>query len=71
MNRVKIKRYFELSGDTPDAFDKKVKRGVFVEGIHFRKCDDNTKWVDLAKIEEWYDIGTARQLAKYAQNQAS
>jgi hypothetical protein len=68
MHTVKLTKYFDLSGDTADAFKKKVQKGVFLEGIHYKKCDDGVKWVNLLKIEEWYEIGTARQLAKYAKN---
>lgn len=65
LKSVKLKKYCELSGDTRDGFNGKIKKGIYIEGIHYKKMNDGVIWVNLGMIDEWYEIGTQRQIAKH------
>ncbi len=53
MKWVKLNRYYELSGDTQDAFYKKKNRGLWREGKEFRTAADGATWVNLHAVEAW------------------
>lgn len=50
---VKLKKYYELSGDTKDAFHGKKRRGIWREGTEFRTAADGATWVNLDAVNRW------------------
>jgi len=46
-----------LKGITVGALKKKRERGLFVEGIHWKKADDNVIYFNYEKVEEYLDHG--------------
>lgn len=51
---VRIDRYAELSGDTPDAVEKRLRSQHWLRGIHARLPEGSSKlWINLAAVEDW------------------
>ena len=42
-----------MMGLSADAVRKRMQRGVWVEGKHYRKTPDGRVWVDMEGIEKW------------------
>ncbi|VVE74703.1 hypothetical protein PCA31118_04822 [Pandoraea captiosa] len=57
MKWVKLKKYCELSGDTPDAVHAKRRKGQFVDGVHCRIADDGNLWINIEAVERWVEQG--------------
>lgn len=57
MKWVKLKKYCELSGDTPDAVHAKRRKGQFVDGVHCRIADDGNLWINTEAVERWVEQG--------------
>ena len=55
MNWVLIKRIVEMLGYTDDAIRAKIKRGVWREGIHWRKAPDGRIFINLKAIQAWVE----------------
>jgi len=55
MKWVKILRYCEISGDTPDAVYAKNRRRIWTEGIHYKKADDGCIWINTEEVEKWVE----------------
>lgn len=54
MKWVKLSKYCELTGETPDSFKSKRKKGLFAEGRHFKIIEKHI-WINLAEMERWAD----------------
>jgi hypothetical protein len=52
---VRIPVFCTVTGYTPDAVDKKIKRGVWREGIHFRRAPDGHILIDLRAYHAWVE----------------
>lgn len=52
-----MKRYCELSGDTPDAIQKKAARGIWLEGLHFKTAPDGARWINTQAVDDWVESG--------------
>jgi len=63
MKWVKLKKYCELSGDTPAAVHSKRKKGVFLEGVHCKVAPDGNLWVNLEAVERWVEEGSRSTVA--------
>lgn len=55
MNWVLIKKLIELTGYSDDAIRAKIKRGVWLGGIHWRKAPDGRILFNLLAIKEWIE----------------
>lgn len=52
---VKLQRYCEISGDTPDAVQAKKRRGLWRDGVHIKKAPDGCLWVNLDEVDRWVE----------------
>ena len=50
---VKLSRYCELTGDTPDAVHMRRRRGEWVDGRHCHIIGGRRLWIDLAEVNAW------------------
>jgi len=50
---VLIKKVVEVTGYTENAARAKVRKGVWVMGIHWKKAPDNRVIFDLNAIQKW------------------
>ena len=50
---VKLNRYYELSGDTQDAFYSKKRKAIWREGVQFRTAADGAVWINLEAVNSW------------------
>lgn len=53
---VRMNRYEELSGDTADAVEKRVRTGKWLRDIHVRRPEGSaTWWVNLDAVDDWVE----------------
>lgn len=55
MNWVLIKKLAELTGYTDDAIRAKIKRGVWLKDVHWRKAPDGRILFNLLAIQQWIE----------------
>jgi hypothetical protein len=55
MNWVLIKKLVELTGYTDDAIRAKIKRGVWLKEVHWRKAPDGRIMFNLMAIQQWIE----------------
>ena len=53
MNWVLIKKLADLTACTEDAVRAKIKRGVWLQGVHWRKAPDGWIHFTLHAIQAW------------------
>lgn len=52
---VRLNKFCEISGYTPDAIYSKMKKGVWLEGTHWRKGPDGHIFINLHEFEQWVE----------------
>ncbi|MFP7605005.1 excisionase [Serratia quinivorans] len=51
---VPISSYCRESGETTEAINKRIQRGVWLEGVHVLKVDGvKERWIDLTEVSKW------------------
>ncbi|WP_229905981.1 excisionase [Rahnella laticis] len=51
---VPLSAYCQMTGETPEAINKRVQRGIWREGIHVLKIAGvKERWIDLHEIDKW------------------
>lgn len=55
MNWVLIKKLIELTGYTDDAIRTKIKRGIWLCGIHWVKAPDGRILFNLEALQKWIE----------------
>lgn len=55
MKWIKLVKYCEVTGDTPDAFQARRRRGVWIEGLQFTKAPDGTIWINTDEVDKWVE----------------
>lgn len=53
MNWVTVKRLSQLSGYSEEAIRQKKKKGIWVEGVHWKKAPDNRIVFNTNSIDRW------------------
>ena len=56
---VRLKKYCELSGDTPDAVHARRRKGEWIDDVQCRLAPDRHVWVNLREVEKWIEKQTA------------
>ena len=57
---VRLRRYCELTGDTPQAVHDRRRKGVWVDGRHCFLTPGPRIWVDLFEVQSWIKNPTSR-----------
>lgn len=55
MNWVLVSKLIQLTGYTDDAIRAKIKRGVWLSGVHWRKAPDGRILFNLEAITKWIE----------------
>lgn len=50
---VKLNKYCELTGETPDAVHSRRTKGIWLDGKHCRVAGDRRLWVNLEEAQRW------------------
>jgi hypothetical protein len=51
---VHIRQYCAVSGETPDAVEKRLRTGVWLRDVHARKPEGSAAlWVNLDAVNDW------------------
>ena len=54
LNWVRLNRYCEMSGDTPDAVNCRLRNGHWIRGVHTKVPEGSASiWVNLKAVEDW------------------
>lgn len=53
MNWITIQKLSELSGYTVPALRMKMERGVFIEGVHYKRAPDGRIHFNIKAYEAW------------------
>ncbi len=49
-----ISTYCKETGETPEAINKRVQRGVWREGVQVLKVEGvKERWIDLSEVAKW------------------
>ncbi len=56
---VKLNRFCELTGYTPDAIYAKMRKGAWAEGLHWRKAPDGHIMVNIEAYDRWVEGNAA------------
>ena len=67
---VKLSQYTAMSGDTPDAVDKRLRSGAWVRDVHARQPEGSRELgVNLEAVNDWAaGAGPAYQNGKSVQS---
>jgi len=58
LRTVPLDKYCELSGESPDTVRQRIKRGIWVKGVHAIKPPHiRDLWIDLEAVEKWIRNG--------------
>lgn len=52
-NWVRTHKVVELVGISDDAIRAMIKRGIWLNGVHYTKAPDKRLYFNLAAIEKW------------------
>lgn len=55
MRWVKLSKYCDITGDTPDAVYAKNRRGLWTAGVHCKKAPDGCLWVNIEEVSKWVE----------------
>ena len=55
MKWVKLNKYCERSGDTPDAIYAKNRRRIWTKGVHYKKAEDGCIWINTEEVDKWVE----------------
>ncbi|AKH63865.1 MULTISPECIES: hypothetical protein [Photorhabdus] len=51
---VPISTYCYATGETVDAINKRIQRGVWLDGVHVLKVEGvKERWIDLNEVAKW------------------
>ena len=51
---IPISAYCRESGESLDAINKRIQRGVWIEGVQVLKVDGvKERWIDLTEVAKW------------------
>ena len=51
---VRLKKYCELSGDTPAAVEGRLRAGIWLRDVHARRPEGSKElWVNLHAVNDW------------------
>jgi len=56
MKWVKLLRYCEITGDTPNAVHARRKKGTWLDGVHCQ-VRNNSLWINTEAVERWVEQG--------------
>lgn len=52
---VTVKLYAHISGKTEGAIRKKIERGIWLEGRHYRRDPEGCIWINTTGVESWVE----------------
>lgn len=62
LNCVPLSAYCTHTGESVDAINKRIQRGVWKEGVQVLKVEGvKERWVDLAEVTKWARKGQTCQ----------
>jgi hypothetical protein len=51
---VKLRKYCELTGDTPMAVHNRRRRGYWIDGVHCKVLSGRRLWINPAEVNIWF-----------------
>lgn len=54
MQWIRLKKHCELTGDTPDAVDCRLRSGQWLRDVHARRpAGSRELWINVRAVEDW------------------
>ncbi|GAB2932247.1 hypothetical protein GCM10011328_37330 [Hafnia psychrotolerans] len=51
---IPLTAYCQMTGETPEAINKRIQRGIWHEGLQVLKIDGvKERWIDLIEVNHW------------------
>ncbi|MBB66896.1 MAG: hypothetical protein CMP19_05120 [Rickettsiales bacterium] len=61
---VPLKAYCATSLETKEAVERRIERGIWIEGKHYYKIQNvRERWIDIEAVEEWARNGGNSRVA--------
>lgn len=60
---IKLKKYCELTGETPGSVRAKRRAGHFIDGVHYKLGPDGNIWINQIEVTKWIENGNAATVA--------
>ena len=59
---ITLNKYCEITGESELSIFERVKEGIWIIGMQVIRINDEhvPYWIDLAKVEEWVNLGGNR-----------
>jgi hypothetical protein len=61
---IKLKKYCELTGETPASVKAKRRVGHFINDVHCKVAADGNLWINIDEVEKWVEHGNQATMAK-------
>lgn len=52
---IRLAKYCEMTGDTPDAVHARRRKKQWVDGVHCRLAPDGNLWVNPEEVNRWVE----------------
>jgi len=53
---IKLSKYCKETDDTADAVDARLRRGIWLKGVHAQKPEGSKElWVNLDAVNDWVE----------------
>lgn len=64
MKVVPLKAYCATSLETKEGVERRIERGIWIEGKHYYKIQNvRERWIDIEAVEEWARNGGNSRVA--------
>jgi len=51
---IPVSKYCELTGETADAVDKRIRSGYWLRDIHVRQPEGSSRlWINIEAVNQW------------------
>ncbi len=51
---IPLSAYCQMTGETPEAINKRIQRGIWREGVQVLKIEGvKERWIDLLEVNAW------------------
>lgn len=55
MRWIKLHRYCEITGDTPNAVHAKRRKRQWIDGVHCKVGPDGNLWINPEEVNRWVE----------------
>lgn len=68
---IRDEYYYFKTGESKDSVSNLIRKGYWIEKLHWKRDDARRLWIDYEAVKEWILIGSKEQLKKRGITQAA